>query len=131
MAYLDLRGTQYTLPNESMITDTDTVLDGKYRVEYIEDLWTSVPSKFYPTVKGVRKNKIAEGQQVYIAKGSMLSGEEMTSHKGEVWVLINKENIEMPLFDFIDGNEVDLKVENPGWKKLGGDTKVNLTWENL
>ena len=47
MAYLDLRGTQYTLPNESMITDTDTVLDGKYRVEYIEDLWTSVPSKFY------------------------------------------------------------------------------------
>lgn len=123
MAYLDI-SKKYVLTQSSITTETATVLDGKYRVQFIEDLWIEVPKNYYyQNNQGRFFDKIAEGQQVYIAEGN---------HKGEIWVLIDKQNIAKPIFEYDSETGEEIKTEGPhGWKKLGGDTKVNLTWENL
>lgn len=129
MAYIYL-SKGYVTPSNTQFLLQAKPLDAKYHVEYINDLWKTVPDQ----ICNKEVDMIAEGQQIFITKGTnwnTSSEDVLKAHKGEIWVLIDKKNISTPLFDFVNGKEIDLKVENPGWRKLGGDTEVNLTWENL
>lgn len=132
MAYIDINTKSYPSDFTSFYTKGATVLDGKYRVNYISDLWTEVPAKFYKEVGGRLIDQIAEGQQVYITNGTNWQETPTENHKGEIWVLTDKTKISTPIFEYNSETGEEIKTEGPhGWKKLGGDTKVNLTWENL
>lgn len=122
MAYLDI-SKKYVLTQSSITTETATVLDGKYRVQLIEDLWIEVPKNYYyQNNQGRFFDKIAEGQQVYIADGN---------HKGEIWVLIDKQNIAKPIFEYDQETGVEIKTEGPhGWRLLGQESH-GLNWEQL
>lgn len=174
MAYIDIKAVYN--PSSPYVLKADASLDGKYRVEYINDLWTTVPETYYfvkprPYQEGYN---IPEGQQVYITKGACwnikaepeggfpdfsyysykdvngrsltdLANEAMSvgsdnfdfitpSHKGEIWVLVNKSYITNPIFNF-DVLSGETQLDNKfGWKKLlqdGDATNANLQWEQL
>jgi hypothetical protein len=63
MAYLDINATKsYPSDFTSFYTKGSTILDGKYRVDYINDLWGCIPNKFYNKINGILLDRIAEGQ---------------------------------------------------------------------
>lgn len=135
MAYIDIQKDKapYSSNYTSFYTKGPSILDGKYRVQFIEDLWDAVPTRFYSYDKNnILRDNIAEGQQVYITEGSKTNEINPINHKGEIWVLIDKQNITKPIFEYNPETGIETKTEGPhGWRLLGSNSDSNLNWEQL
>ena len=135
-------------------------INALYVTEYLSDLWSQ-----YSTT--ANSQLVYEGLQVYISKGNQwkiynselgypefnelpekwsyesIEGKNYkllttTEHKGEIWVLTDKENYKNQFLQFNPGTLNEEKLEDviPGWTKLlkDGDTPdvdVQLKWSEL
>ena len=127
MAYIYISNAAF--PTNTYYLKANKPLDAKYNVQYISDLWTSVPSSLY--IPKYNIDHIPEGQQIYITNGSKCGDVETASHKGEIWVLIDKLHITKPIFEYNLETGIETKTEGPhGWRLLGQESH-GLNWEQL
>ena len=129
MAYIYL-SKGYVTPSNTQFLLQAKPLDAKYHVEYINDLWKTVPDQ----ICNKQVDMIAEGQQIFITKGTnwdTSSEDVLKAHKGEIWVLIDKSHITKPIFEYNPETGIETKTEGPhGWRLLGQESH-GLNWEKL
>lgn len=149
MAIINI-GNKTVIPISSSILPAGGFnIDAMYQTEYISDLWS-----IYPTSGDVKK-VIQEGQQVYITKGSqwivphseledysypeiLPEGYEIIKpegmnfdvirskyHKGEIWVLTDKQYFNNAIFKFDVQSFTEQDTEFiSGWTKLETSTSA-------
>ena len=159
MAIVYIKGGTTSI-SSSLKTQGAYPIDSLYITEYLSDLWSQYSTKANSAL-------VYEGLQVYISKGNQwkiysselgypefdelpegwtyesVEGKDYrllktTDHKGEIWILSDKDNYKNQFLNFNPGTLKEEKIDDviSGWTKLlkDGDApnvEISLKWSEL